>query len=197
MYFNLDLVTGLEIAVDRFVAVSLEELVPRADRMDPVLTYNDLRWHSLDPRGRNHLSNGLHRKLYLVSSTRCGKAKAEDGYCYEAAYSVHNIICACSKEPRRVGIQNLHVRLGVRIQTAGWIYAVGRVPKKPHAKMLSLLASKGSVALHQPTEQSKDELEQQLHGQLNQLDATWKTLAATRFCDEADRHPAPKVAATR
>ena len=44
MYFNLDLVTGLEIAVDRFVAVSLEQLVPRADRMDPVLAYNDLRW---------------------------------------------------------------------------------------------------------------------------------------------------------
>ena len=61
----------------------------------------------------------------------------------------------------------------------------------------SLLASKGSVALHQPKEQSKDELEQQLHDQLNQLDSTWKTLTATRFCDEADRHPAAKVAATR
>jgi hypothetical protein len=35
MYFNLDLVTGLKIAVDRFVAVSLEQLVPRADRTDP------------------------------------------------------------------------------------------------------------------------------------------------------------------
>jgi hypothetical protein len=44
MYFNLDLVTGLKIAVDRFVAVSLEQLVPRADRVDPVLAYNDLRW---------------------------------------------------------------------------------------------------------------------------------------------------------
>jgi hypothetical protein len=37
------------------------------------------------------LSDGLHRKLDLVSSTHCGKAKAEDGYCYEVAYSVHNI----------------------------------------------------------------------------------------------------------
>ena len=80
MYFNLDLVTGLKIAVDRFVAVSLEQLVPRADRMDPVPAYNDLRWHSLDRRGRNHLSDGLHRKLDLVSSTRCGKATAEDAY---------------------------------------------------------------------------------------------------------------------
>ena len=96
MYFNLDLVTGLKIAVDRFVAVSLEQLVPRADRMDPVLAYNDLRWHSFDPRGRNHLSDGLNRKLDLVSSTHCGKAKAEGGYCYEVAYSVHNI---CSDEP--------------------------------------------------------------------------------------------------
>jgi len=91
VYFNLDLVTGLEIAVDCFVAVSLEQLVPHADRMDPVLAYNNLRWHSLDRRGRNHLSDGLHRKLDLVSSTHCGKAKAEDGYCYEVAYSVHNI----------------------------------------------------------------------------------------------------------
>ena len=91
VYFNLDLVTGLEIAVDCFVTVSLEQLVPRADRMDPVLAYNNLRWHSLDRRGRNHLSDGLHRKLDLVSSTHYGKAKAEDGYCYEVAYSVHNI----------------------------------------------------------------------------------------------------------
>jgi hypothetical protein len=91
VYFNLDLVTGLEIAVGCFVTVSLEQLVPRADRMDPVLAYNNLRWHCLDRRGRNHLADGLHRKLALVSSTHCGKAKAEDGYCYEVAYSVHNI----------------------------------------------------------------------------------------------------------
>jgi hypothetical protein len=81
VYFNLDLVTGLEIAVDCFVTVSLEQLVPRADHMDPVLAYNNLRWHSLDRRGRNHLSDGLHRKLDLVSSTHYGKAKAEDGHC--------------------------------------------------------------------------------------------------------------------
>src|SRR6201987_3191555 len=91
VYFNLDLVTGLEIAVDCFVTVSLEQLVPRADHMDPVLAYKNLRWHSLDRRGRNHLSDGLHRKLDLVSSTHCGKAKAEDDYCYEVTYSVHNI----------------------------------------------------------------------------------------------------------
>jgi hypothetical protein len=91
VYFNLDLVTGLEIAVDCFVTVSLEQLVPRAGRMDPVLAYRNLRWHSLDRRGRNHLSNRLHRRLNLVSPTHCGKAKAEDGYCYEVAYSVHNI----------------------------------------------------------------------------------------------------------
>lgn len=97
VYFNLDLVTGLEIAVDCFVAVSLEQLVPRADGMDPVLAYNNLRWHSLDGGGRNHLSDGLHRKLDLVSSTHCGKAKAEDGYCYEVAYSVHSIRGACGR----------------------------------------------------------------------------------------------------
>ena len=91
MYFNLDLVTGLEIAVECFVTLSLEQLVPRADRVDPVLIYDNLRWHCLDRRGRNHLSNGLHRRLDLVSSTHCGKAKADGGYCYEVAYSVHNI----------------------------------------------------------------------------------------------------------
>jgi hypothetical protein len=71
VYFNLDLVTGLEIAVNCFITLSLEQLVPRADRTDPVLAYNNLRWHSLDRRGRNHLSNGLHRKLDLASSTHC------------------------------------------------------------------------------------------------------------------------------
>jgi hypothetical protein len=59
------------------------------------------------------------------------------------------------------------------------------------------LDPKGSVTLHQPTEQSKDESEQQSHDQLTHLDSTWKTLAATRFCDEGDRHPAATVAATR
>jgi hypothetical protein len=29
--------------------------------------------------------------LDLVSSAHCGKAKADGGYCYEVAYSVHNI----------------------------------------------------------------------------------------------------------
>jgi hypothetical protein len=92
VYFNLDLVTGLEIAVECFITLSLEQLVPRADRVDPVLIYNNLRWHCVDRRGRNQLSNGLHRRLDLVSSTHCGKAKADDGYCYEVvAYSVHNI----------------------------------------------------------------------------------------------------------
>jgi hypothetical protein len=91
VYFNLDLVTGLEIAVGCFVTVSLQQLVPRADRTDPVLVYNNLRWHCLDRRGRNHLSNRLHRRLVLVSSTHCGKAKAEDGHCYEVTYSVHNV----------------------------------------------------------------------------------------------------------
>lgn len=132
MYFNLDLVTGLEIAVECFVTLSLEQLVPRADRTDPVLAYDNLRWHRLDRRGRNHLSNGLHRKLDLVSSTHCGKAKADAGYCYEVAYSVNSIrvferTLACRRTKPTVP-------LGVRFQTAGWIYAVGRVPKKPHAK---------------------------------------------------------------
>jgi len=54
-----------------------------------------------------------------------------------------------------------------------------------------------SAALRQPTELSKDEVEQQLHDQLTDLDSTWKTLAATRFCDGGDRHPAAKVTATR
>jgi hypothetical protein len=61
----------------------------------------------------------------------------------------------------------------------------------------SQLDPKGGVALHRLKQQSKDELEKQLHDQLTQLDSTWKTLAATRFCDEGDRHPAAKVTATR
>jgi hypothetical protein len=55
----------------------------------------------------------------------------------------------------------------------------------------------GDAALYRLKQQSKDELERQLHDQLNQLDSTWKTLAATRFCDDGDRHPAAKVTATR
>jgi hypothetical protein len=96
LYFNLDLVTGLEIAVNCFVTLSLEQLVPRADRTDAVLAYNNLGWHSLDFRGRNHLSNGLHRKLGLASSTHCRKAMANDCYRYEVALF---ILFECSKEP--------------------------------------------------------------------------------------------------
>jgi hypothetical protein len=142
VHFNLDLLTGLAIAVDCFVMLSLKQLVPRADFMDLALAYNDLRWPG---RGRrNHLANRLHdrssgvnveyslsgscvdrnginsrisydtdnllrasdfcsldhgplhglrqrRKLDLVSFTHCGQAKADACYCYEVAYSVHNI----------------------------------------------------------------------------------------------------------
>jgi hypothetical protein len=91
VYFNLDFVTGLEITVNCFVTLSLEQLVPRADRADPVLAYSNFRWHSPDRRGGNHLSNRLHRKLDVASSTHCRKAEANDGYRYEVAYFVHDI----------------------------------------------------------------------------------------------------------
>jgi hypothetical protein len=132
IYFNLDFVTSLEIAVNCFVTLSLEQLVPRADRTDPVLAYNNLRWHSLDRRGRNHLSNGLHRKLDLASSTHCRKAKANDGYRYEVAYSVHNIrvfekalACRCIK-PTRPFCSSLSNRRPDLCGTGS--------PKKPDAK---------------------------------------------------------------
>ena len=125
MYFNRDLVTGLEIAVDCFVTLSLDQLVPRADRMDSILAYNNLRWHSPDLRGRNYLSNGLHRKLCPVSSTHCGKAKADDGYCYEVAYSVHNIrvferalACRRSKPTPSFGRSLSNRRLDLRDRTS-------------------------------------------------------------------------------
>lgn len=131
VYFNRDFVTGLEIAVNCFVTLLLEQLVPRADRTDPVLANSNLRWHSLDRRSRNHLSNGLHRILDLASSTHCRKAEANDGYRYEVAYSVHNY--SSVRNSPSISAYNTHA-FKVRFQAAGWIYVVGRIPKKPHAK---------------------------------------------------------------
>jgi hypothetical protein len=70
--------------------------------------------------------------LDLVSSTHCGKAKADDGYCYEVAYSVHSIrvferTLACRRT-------NLQFRSEFAFKPQAGFIAVGRVPKKPHAK---------------------------------------------------------------
>ena len=60
----------------------------------------------------------------------------------------------------------------------------------------NLLNSKGSVALHQLGQPSK-ELEDQLRDQRTHLDATWNTLIAAKFCDDNDRHAEPTITAKR
>jgi hypothetical protein len=72
--------------------------------------------------------------LDLVSSTHCGKAKADGGYCNEVAYSVHNI---------RVFERALAYRPSKPTPPCGsslsnqTLDLYGRTsPKKPHAKAL-------------------------------------------------------------
>lgn len=61
----------------------------------------------------------------------------------------------------------------------------------------SRLNQKGSPAFEQLKQQSKHDLQRQLHDQLTALESTGKTLAATGFCDDGDWHSAAKLTATR